>query len=267
MKSAEHLIRVAAMVALLAPSHAAATWSIVAVDADTQQVGAAGATCGPFVWGIAQLAPGHGAVVAQYATNTGSRKAAAAELEAGATPEEALAVITAPGYDNSLGIRQFGIAALSGPSAAFTGEDCDDWKGSLSEVGFSVQGNTLTSEAVIQAARDAFVAADDQPLDERLLRALEAGAAEGGDQRCDPAVAAKSAFVFVAGPSDDRPAVDLTASDKNGAVASLREKFDSGKRQGCHCNSTNGLSRAEGTLLPFLAGLLLLVRRKQPNAR
>ncbi len=245
--------------AALIPLPAQATWSIVAVDLETREVGIAGATCGPFVWGIAEIVPGVGAVASQYYTRRASKKTAAEELEAGATPAEALAVITDPDFDGDLAYRQFGVAGLSGPAVAYTGADCERWYGALTEEDFSVQGNTLVGEPVVQAAHQAYIDAAGEPMEERLLQALEAGAAEGGDQRCDFDVAAESAFVFVALPDDRRPTIDLTASDKDGAVAALREKYESGKTQNCHC-STSGRARFPGWVL--LIGLLSLARRR-----
>ncbi|MCB9762982.1 MAG: DUF1028 domain-containing protein [Alphaproteobacteria bacterium] len=226
------------LLATLLSAPAYATWSIVAVDPETGDVGAAGATCGPFVWKIAQVVPGHGAVVAQYDTSISARKDAAVALEDGATPEEALAGITAPGYDDDLAVRQYAVAGLAGPAAAFTGDDCADWNGERVEEHVAIVGNTLVGEAVVDAARDAFFADEGALLEERLLAALEAGAAEGGDQRCDPEDAAKSAFLFVAAEGDDGLTVELTASGA-GAVATLRDKVDAGKRQSCHCGAAN----------------------------
>ncbi len=255
---------VVALAALGSAVPANATWTIVAVDPETEEVGSAGATCGPMVWMAAELVPGEGAIVAQAATNIQARNTAAELLAEGADALEALSQITDPGSDDDLSIRQYGIASLRSPSATFTGDDCDDWAGSLEDETFSVQGNILVGEPVVQAAFDAFVASEGEALQDRLLLALEAGAAEGGDSRCDADVAAKSAFLFVAGPDDDRSTVDLTASDTSGAVAALRDKYDDGTLQNCHCDAAgNSRSPIAGTLL--LAMLVVWSWRRWPR--
>ncbi len=252
------LIPILAAACLFAPAPALATWAIVAVDPETREVGAAGATCSPMVWMAGELAPDEGAVVALSATNIQARREATRLLGEGADAAEALEAITDPDTDGDLALRQYGIASLRGSAAAFTGEECDDWAGSLAGETFSVQGNLLVGEEVVTAAHDAFEATAGEPLQDRLLQALEAGADEGGDARCEPDVAATSAFLFVAQPGDDRYSVDLTASDSAGAVAALRSRYDGGTLQNCHCAT----GQRDGAWLPALALLLLLLRRR-----
>jgi MYXO-CTERM domain-containing protein len=243
------------------PAHA--TWSIVAVDPDTGEVGATGATCAPLVWEIAELVPDEGAVVALAYTSVAGRNEAADLLAEGADAEAALEAVTDPADDADLELRQYGIASMRGPAAAFTGGSCDAWAGSLSEETFSVQGNVLVGGEVVVVAHQAFLATEGEPLADRLLQALEAGAAEGGDSRCDADVAARSAFLFVARPDDDRYTIDLTASDSAGAVAALREKYDSGTTQNCHCDhSSAGRDRSPGPAGLALLALLMLRRRR-----
>lgn len=254
-----------AILLLLGDAHA--TWSIVAVDTETEEVGIAGATCGPFVWGIGQVVPGQGAVAAQYDTWIKARKQVAEALEAGDSAEDALATVLDSDYDSDLAWRQYGVVAFDSAAVAWTGDDVEQPYATASGDTFSVQGNTLASEAVVQAAFDLFSEADlasgdDRlPLEERLLQALEAGAAEGGDNRCDPEQAAKSAFLYVAAASDDpdQPRVKVRSSSfLNGdpAVERLRREFEG--EVGCHA-----LPRAGGWLAA-LAGLLALgIRRRR----
>lgn len=83
-------------------------------------------------------------------------------------------------------------------SFTFSGDDCMGWYGHLSDDGFTVAGNLLTGEAVIQSTADAYRAdrGGDAPLAKRLIEALAAGQAEGGDKREDLRV--QSAAVKVA---------------------------------------------------------------------
>ncbi|MCB9796728.1 MAG: DUF1028 domain-containing protein [Alphaproteobacteria bacterium] len=243
----------------LVSGDAFATWSLAVVDPETGEVGAAAATCGPFVWKTAALAPGAGAVVSLCATRLSARDDAADALAGGLTPEQALALVTDPDEDKDLSVRQFAIAGFAGPPVAFTGEGCDDWQGELLGEGYAAAGNILASEEVLRAATEAYEASHGLPMEERLMRALEAGAAEGGDSRCAPEVAAESAFILIADEEGER--VDLTASDKDGAVVALREKLDAGERSNLHCSSAAGGGSSTWLALALLA--LLRRRRSQ----
>jgi MYXO-CTERM domain-containing protein len=240
---------------LLLALPAFATWSIAAVDPDTGEVGVAGATCGPMVWFIAGLAPGQGAVAAQYATWGKGRDAIVEALADGATPEEALDLGTDD--DPHPELRQWGVVGFAGPAVALTGDDVE--APARTELGgtWSVQGNTLAGELVVDAASIAMLETEGDPLAERLLTALERGAAEGGDARCDPADAAKSAFLYVALPDDapHEPAVEIRASGA-GAVAKVRAAFDEGRMS---CAVTPGAPPA-AVLLAI--GVLLAGRRR-----
>lgn len=214
-----------ALLLTLAPAHA--TWSIAAVDPETQEVGIAGATCGPFVWGIAGVAPGAGVVAAQYDTWTAGRDLAVEALEAGDSAEEALQAVLDADEDD--GWRQWAVVGFDGVPAGFTGDEVE--APALIEAGetWSAQGNTLASEEVVRATAASF-ASSEGGLAARLVAALAAGAGEGGDHRCDPEDAAKSAFVYVAAPDDGRePSTELRASGK-GAVDELVARFAEGDR-------------------------------------
>ena len=245
---------------LLAPRAALATWSMVAVDPDTREVGAVGATCGPYVWMIGRVEPGAGAMVSLCGTNLGARKDVTEAMADGSTPDEALGEVTDAAYDDDLGIRQYAIAGFEGPTAVYTGDECDDWKGTHAEEHMAAAGNILADQVVLDEAVAAFHDSEGEALADRLLAALVAGAEQGGDSRCDPGVAAESAFIFVAGPDDKRPGIELTASDKDGAVWALEEKYASGKRRNWHCSSAGGAPGS--TALLGLLGLLGLARRR-----
>jgi uncharacterized Ntn-hydrolase superfamily protein len=111
---------------------------------------------------------------------------ALAALAAGADPADAIAQALAADSDPEL--RQLGAVTANGRAAARTGARCVEWAGHLVEPGFAVQGNMLANGEVLPAMRDAFLEAD-APLAERLLAALEAGQAAGGDRRGQQAAA------------------------------------------------------------------------------
>jgi uncharacterized Ntn-hydrolase superfamily protein len=182
-----------------------ATWSIVAVDPETGEVGSAGASYTPAVWPILGIAGGHGVLVAQAAGNEGMRVKAVDMLLEDVPPSEILEVITDLGDNPRLGSQQYGIVSLQGGSAGFTGTDCDAWKGHSGDDFVMVQGNTLVSDAVVSDTLAAYRAAKAEglPFAERLVKALAAGSAVGGDKRAeDSAISAMTAYVAVASPDD-----------------------------------------------------------------
>ena len=107
-------------------------------------------------------------------------------LAARADPSQALDQALAVDADREL--RQLGAVAADGRAAAYTGASCVEWAGHLIEPGFAVQGNMLANSEVLPAMRRAFLGTD-AALPERLLAALEAGQAAGGDRRGQQAAA------------------------------------------------------------------------------
>ncbi|BCS32657.1 hypothetical protein TBR22_A18710 [Luteitalea sp. TBR-22] len=182
---------------------AAATWSLVAVDARTREVGSAGASCTPFVAGIVALAPGRGAMVAQAMSNGAARRRGVRLLADGGSPSAIVAAISHPTFDDTFEEQQYGVVALGffDRPAAFTGARTHAGAGHLLAPGVSVQGNTLAGQDVLTATMEAFTRSAGRPLAERLLVALEAGALRGGDRRCG-AQTAQSAYLVVAAPDD-----------------------------------------------------------------
>lgn len=199
-------------IGVVAPSSASATWSIVAVDPRTGEVGSAGASCTGFVAGIVGLAPGHGVIVAQARSNSRARRRGVQMLLTGADPNEVIAAIATEDFDPHYQEQQYGVAAigLGGVSAVFTGANTYGWRGHATGRGVAVQGNILTGPEVVGAALHAFEENSALPLGERLLLALEAGSAAGGDSRCGDQDALSS-YLVVARPGDppDEPHLKL----------------------------------------------------------
>ena len=94
-----------------------------------------------------------------------------------------------------------------GRIAVFTGKDCVDWCGSVQAPNVSVAGNMLAGPQVLQATADAFVASAGRPLAERLIVALQAGEAAGGDKR-----GKQSAALLIQG-DEDRAELSLRVDD------------------------------------------------------
>lgn len=225
------------------PTVAAATWSIAAVDPNTQAVGVAVASCVEAPVGttilpyVAGLAPGHGALAAQALYSEQLRDEALAVLLRGATPQAVIDAVLAG--DPQSATRQYGVVTLDLQTAAFTGANTQAWAGHLQGRGVTVQGNILYGPEVVADALAAFEAeapACPWTLADRLMLALEAGAAHGGDARCSAEQAALAAALRVAAPGDDpdAPSLDLRipSQDPGGdaPVALLREAYDEWRR-------------------------------------
>ncbi len=158
------------------------TFSIVARDKASQQVGvaiasrflAAGSYC-------VNAAAGVGAASSQARVNPLLGIDAIKGMAADEAVETLLARLIEA--DDGRQIRQLHMVNISGNTSAWTGADCVDWAGHHAYDGFSVAGNMLAGPQVIAAMADAFQAAPDLRFPLRLLAAMDAGEAAGGDKR------------------------------------------------------------------------------------
>jgi MYXO-CTERM domain-containing protein len=183
------------------------TYSIVAVDTTTGELGGAGTSCldGGDVFVIYRGVPDRGVVHAQAYYDAGVRDRAALLLSEGQSAANVLATITQPSFDADAAIRQYGLVDVSGSAVGFTGTGTTafaaDRQGHVAGFAYSVQGNILTSQSVLDQASAAFEAGGCD-LAERLLRGLLAGAENGeGDSRCTVhGLPSDSAFLQVERP-------------------------------------------------------------------
>jgi uncharacterized Ntn-hydrolase superfamily protein len=218
----------------LGAREAGATYSIAAVDVTARQMGAAGTSClgGQDVAAIYKSAPGVGVVLGQARYNSSTHQRALELLAGGTAPMDVIADVTSPEVDALASVRQYAIVDATGRTAAFTGRDTMEWsghvEGAASERIFSVQGNILTGEDVVQNAAASFQQASCD-LAEQLLRALEAGARDGqGDQRCTPAIPSDSAFLTVEALDTRERILDLRVPDSgtDNPLIALRAQLD-----------------------------------------
>jgi uncharacterized Ntn-hydrolase superfamily protein len=157
------------------------TFSIVATDPERRDWGIAVASRFPCVGAVVPWArAGVGAVATQSWANTSFGPEGLALMGDGVTADEALDRLVAA--DEGRDDRQAGFVDASGGSATFTGATCMDWAGGIAGGGFAAQGNILAGEAVVQELARAFTQTDGDLCD-RLLAALVAGDAAGGDRR------------------------------------------------------------------------------------
>ena len=158
------------------------TFSIIARCPRTSQLGVAVATAVPAVGSMCPyIRSGVGAVSTQSWVNPYLALTALAELKKGARAGAALQSALAD--DDARSFRQFGLVDTNGESAAHTGAECTPWAGQALAPGVAIIGNMLTGPEVLDAMAEAFTANADADLAERLMLALEAGDAAGGDMR------------------------------------------------------------------------------------
>ena len=194
------------------------TWSIVARDAD----GALGVAVASAFFAVGALCPharsGVGALSTQALVNPGYGPAGLDRLARGDAPERAIAALVVE--DAGREHRQLHIVDAHGRTAAYTGAQCIDWCGDLAAEGFSVAGNMLAGERVIADTADVFRRHAHLPLAERLLAAMEAGEAAGGDKRGKQAAALRIVT------TEDYPLLDLRVDDHVDPLGELRRLYD-----------------------------------------
>jgi uncharacterized Ntn-hydrolase superfamily protein len=157
------------------------TFSIVAFDVATGDLGVAVASKFPCVGAVVPWArAGVGAVATQSWANTDFGPDGLGLMGGGLPAGAALDAVLEPDADREE--RQVGFVDAEGGVATFTGANCMDWAGGQTGDGFAVQGNILAGESVVASLAGAFVRTDGDLCD-RLLAALLAGDAAGGDRR------------------------------------------------------------------------------------
>ena len=197
------------------------TFSIVARSADGESWGVAVASKFLAVGSAVPAAvAGVGAVATQAWANVAYKGLALAHLDEGATASVAVQRLIEE--DDGRDHRQVGIVDVEGGAATFTGPACLDWAGGLTGDGFAVQGNILVGPEVVEAMRDAFEESDaEASLARRLLAALAAGDAAGGDSRGRQSAALMVVKEGAGYGGFDDVAVDLRIDDHEDPVPEL----------------------------------------------
>jgi uncharacterized Ntn-hydrolase superfamily protein len=168
---------------------------------------------------------GVGAVATQAAGVTAFGPQGLDALERGLAPDAALAAVLET--DGGRETRQLGVVTADGRAAAHTGSECLSWAGHRVGPGYAVQGNILAGEAVVSEMERAFVSSTGT-LAERLVAALEAGQAAGGDSRGQQSAAVVVERVGAAAESRegvDR-VCDLRVDDHTEPIAELRRLLE-----------------------------------------
>jgi uncharacterized Ntn-hydrolase superfamily protein len=138
-------------------------------------------------------------------------------LAEGKMPQEIIDTLTA--RDEGSAQRQMHLIDTEGHNAAFTGEACIDWAGHLVEHNVSVAGNMLAGPQVIEETMRVYKQTAGRPFAERLLSALEAGEAAGGDKR------GKQSAALVIYRDQDYPWLDIRTDDHPDPLKELRRLY------------------------------------------
>jgi uncharacterized Ntn-hydrolase superfamily protein len=158
------------------------TWSIIARDDATGQIGIAVATRFFAVGArVPHIVPGVGGIATQALTNPYYGIDGAKLLREGRKPRDIVDTLIAA--DSGRESRQLHIMDAGGRIAAHTGAECIDWCGHIEGRGFSIAGNMLTGGRVLDDTAAAYLANPRLPFARRLIAAMRAGEAAGGDKR------------------------------------------------------------------------------------
>ena len=201
------------------------TWSILARDRGSGQMGIAVATCAFAVGArVPFVETGVGAIATQAFVNPFYGYRGLDLLRGGMTAEDVVRTLTEG--DAGRAERQIHATDAAGRFAAFTGAECVPWCGHLLRDGFSVAGNMLAGAAVLDETAAAFEAAADRPLAQRFIAALRAGERAGGDKR-----GRQSAAILIH-DGEEYPLLDIRVDDHADPLAELarleqvhRERF------------------------------------------
>jgi uncharacterized Ntn-hydrolase superfamily protein len=190
------------------------TWSIIAKDPATGQIGIAVATRFFAVGArVPHIAARLGGIATQALVNPYYGIDGLPLLREGKHPDEIVGLLISadPGRES----RQLHILDSHGRIAAHTGRNCIDWCGHISSEDVSIAGNMLAGPQVLDETANAYLADDTLPFPQRLIAALRAGEVAGGDKR-----GKQSAALLIHG-SEEWAMLDLRVDDHADPIAEL----------------------------------------------
>lgn len=200
------------------------TFSIIARCPRTGQFGVAAATAMPAVGKLlTHAAAGIGAVATQARINPYLGIDGLAFLRQGCSAAEVIERLQRT--DPCMSQRQCAVIDAQGHSQCWTGENCPPWSGSIQGEQFSAQGNRLGGPEVLEAVAAAFCAEPEQPLVERLMEAIAAGDAMGGDRQGE-----SSATIYIV-DHEEYPLWDIRVDHHRDPVAELRRLHEVFERE------------------------------------
>lgn len=195
------------------------TFTVIAHCRRSGKVGFCQATSTPAVgWRCTDVVPGRGVVSVQAHGDYRLLQQALGLMREGRTPDEVLAELRA--CDPHSDYRQIAILDLQGRLAVATGAKARAWAGEIVREGCIVSGNVLVGPRVLQAMDEAFATSDAQELEERLLRAVEAGRDAGGQEE------GQTSCALVVYAEHDFPIVNLRVDVALEPVGEMRRILD-----------------------------------------
>lgn len=188
------------------------TFSIVAIDSVTGQIGSAGASCvgssGTYPHGAAILSdviPGIGAIHTQASWDPTNQQNAHNWMMMGLSPQQIIDSLVAHDAAGNPTIRQYGIADYNGShprSAAYTGINCMNYKNDTAHLNYSIQGNILLGQQILDSMQTRYLNTQGT-LADRLMAALQGAKVIGADTRCAVHhTSSQSSFLRVAKMTD-----------------------------------------------------------------
>lgn len=194
------------------------TWSILARD----ETGAFGVAVASRFFAVGALCPharsGAGALATQALVNPRYAMPGLDLLSEGTPASEVVRLLIRD--DAGRETRQLHVIDGQGRTAAHTGSACIDWCGHVAGAGYSIAGNMLAGPQVLSETAAAYERSAGLPLAERLLAALDAGDAAGGDKRGKQAAALK---IYA---TEDYPLLDLRVDDHAEPFVELRRLYE-----------------------------------------
>ncbi len=239
------------------------TFSLCAVDPVTGQSGAGVTTRVPFVGrAVPHVRAGIGAVCTQASTMVEYGPRGLDLLAKGVEPQAALAQLLAD--DEQRESRQLALIDMKGRAAAHTGKQNGNWAGSRQGLNYTIQANIMVGPEVVEAIATSFeaTAGTSMPLAERMILAMEAGQARGGDRRWGNL---QSAAIKIADPNDpgrggDHITLAIEVGEHAEPVAELKRiYYTTGRRLGYR-----SFSRVEGADVIELKRMLHALGYWQP---
>lgn len=185
------------------------TFSICAVDTVTGEVGSAGASCvyisGQGVRILSDVHPGVGVIHTQAYYLQQNQAYARDLMDQGLSPQQIVDSVVANDYQNNATRRQYGVVDFRDGvvrTAAYTGNLCDDYKNHIVGPNYTIQGNILLGQGILDSMEARFLRAEGE-LACRLMEALQGANVPGADTRClGDGTSSIGSFLRVAKPDD-----------------------------------------------------------------
>lgn len=206
------------------------TFSMVAVDTLTGEVGASGASCVSFLpLGslINRLVPGVGALTCQASLNTLNRDYALSMMQRGLTSQEIIDSLYTYDFNSSPEEKQNMAVTLLHGGAAYTGTNCTPYANQIVGPNYVIAGNILAGQQILDSMETRFLA-EPGDLAHKLMAALQGANVVGADTRCNQYnTSSLAAYLRVAQPGDSVEDYSLDIFATTNPMGPIFEPIDS----------------------------------------